>query len=84
MGPEIFKLFYTADLVRLIVDETNKYAKEVMTPAKFEKWEPITVKDFEAFLRFNILMGINSLPSIPDYWKKDSIYHYGPIAERTL
>ena len=27
-------------------------------------------------------MGINSLPSLHDYWKKDSTYHYAPVADR--
>ena len=31
---------------------------------------------------FNILMGINSLPSLAMYWGNDSIHHYAPIADR--
>ena len=27
-------------------------------------------------------MGINSLPALDDYWKKDSVYHYSPIADK--
>ena len=29
-----------------------------------------------------ILMGIVYLPSLCDYWKKDSIFHYSPIADK--
>ena len=29
-----------------------------------------------------ILMGIVHLPSLCDYWKKDSIFHYSPIADK--
>ena len=77
----IFKLYYTADLVQLITDQSNLYAKEVMNSERFEQWEKLTTRDLEAFLGFNILMGINSLPAIYDYWKKDPIYHYAPIAD---
>jgi len=53
-----------------------------MNVEKLEKWNPITTQELEAYFGFNILMGINCLPSIEDYWKKNPIYHYSPIAER--
>ena len=31
---------------------------------------------------FMILMGVVKLPSIPDYWKRDDIFNYGPISSR--
>ena len=40
--------------------------------------------DIEAFMGFNILMGINSLPSLAIYWGNDSIHHYAPIADYTV
>ena len=27
-------------------------------------------------------MGLVSLPSVEDYWKRTDVYHYGPIADR--
>lgn len=41
-----------------------------------------TVEDYRAFIAFHILMAINHLPSIDDYWKKDEFLHYLPIAKR--
>ena len=38
--------------------------------------------DLRAFFGFNLLMGINELPSVTDYWRKDPYYHYSPIADR--
>ena len=35
-----------------------------------------------AYMGFMILMGIVHLPSIYDYWKKDEVYHYSPVASR--
>ena len=29
-----------------------------------------------------MLMGINNLPEIYDYWRKDPVYHYAPVADR--
>ena len=33
-------------------------------------------------LGFCVLMGINHLPALDDYWSKDPMYHYSPIADR--
>ena len=37
---------------------------------------------FEAFMGFNLLMGLNPKPSVRDYWRKNPIYHYAPIADK--
>ena len=79
---ECFRLFYTSDLVRMIVEQSNLYAKEVMTDERFERWDPISTADLEAYFGFSFLMGINSLPALEDYWKKDPVYHYAPVADR--
>lgn len=33
-------------------------------------------------LGLSILMGVVNLPAIDDYWKKDEIFHYSPVASR--
>ena len=53
--------------------ETNKYAQETMNPLRYEKWKPLSTKEYEAYLGFTILIGINSLPSLDDYWRKNPI-----------
>ena len=40
----------------------------------------ITVEELKAFLGFCVLMRINSLPALKDYWKRDPAFHYVPIA----
>ena len=52
-----------------------------MSDEKYEKWDPISIEDLEAYFGFNILMGINSLSSLEDYWKKDPVYHYAPVSD---
>ena len=79
---EIFRLFFTSSLLSLISEQTNLYAKQVLTPEAFDKYEPITPREIEAYFGFMILMGINQLPTLHDYWRKDSTYHYSPIADR--
>jgi hypothetical protein len=49
---------------------------------KFAQWSQVTVPELQAYMGFMILMGIIHMPSIYDYWKKDDIYHYSPVASR--
>ena len=53
-----------------------------MGDVKYLLWTKITVEELKAFLGFCILMGINSLPALKDYWKRDPAFHYSPIADR--
>ena len=78
----IFKLFFTANIIQYIVDQTNKYALQCMSQVVYASWIPVTVAELEAYMGFMILMGIVQLPSVYDYWKRDPIYHYSPITSR--
>ena len=35
-----------------------------------------------AFLGMAIFMGVNQLPALARYWRKDPVFHYSPVAER--
>ncbi len=78
---EIFFLFFTSSLLEEIVRQTNAYAAECMGET-FDKWQPVTVDELCAYMGFMILMGLVQLPSIHDYWQRDEVYHYGPVADR--
>ena len=79
---DMFRLFFTTALLEYIVLQTNQYALECMSGEKYTNWSPLTVKELGAYFGFMILMGIVHLPSLCDYWKKDSIFHYSPIADK--
>ena len=49
----------------------SRYAEEVMGAERYSSWHNITLEDLKAFIGFNILMGINVLPSLDDYWQQD-------------
>ena len=51
--------------------QSNEYAKTVMGAEKYDKWAKMMVDELKAFLGFIILMGINHLPSLNDYWSRD-------------
>ena len=79
---EVFDLFFSPDLLQIIVRESNTYANIVMGNDKYEKWSKITVEEVKAFLGFSVLMGINHLPSLNDYWSRDPHLRYAPVADR--
>ena len=78
---EIFKLFMTSALVAMIVEQSNLYARQVLGDAA-DTWEDITENDIWAMFGFCILMGINKLPALHQYWSHNPVYHYRPVAER--
>jgi len=53
-----------------------------MGSEKYASWRKITRDDVTAFLGFSILMEINVLPSLDDYWQRDKNLRYAPVAER--
>ena len=79
---EVFDLFFSPDLMEKIVKESNAYAKIAMGDEKYEKWSKIIVDELKAFLGFSVLMGINHLPSLNDYWSRDPHLRYAPVADR--
>ena len=79
---EVFELFFSDDLLDIIVEESNRYASQVMGDERYREWRKITHEEVKAFFGFSILMGIDHLPSVDDYWSEDPLLHYAPIADR--
>lgn len=79
---DVFDPIFSPDLMGKIVKESNNYAKSAMSDEKYDKWLEITVDELKAFLGFSVLMGINHLPSLNDYWSRDPRLWYAPVADR--
>ena len=77
---ELFSLFVGDEVVDHIVRETNTYAEQCLAETG-ETWST-TAAEIRAYIGFHILMGINRLPEMRDYWAKDEKLHYSPIASR--
>ena len=78
---EIFRLFFTLEILQHIVDQTNKYAFQCIGSPAILSWDILTAEDLQAYMGFMILMGLAHLPSLSD-WSKDPIFHYSAIASR--
>ena len=77
---ELFSLFFDDEVIDIIVRETNVYAQQCLVNTT-TTWST-TSDEIRAYIGFHILMGINRLPEIRDYWAKDEKLHYTPIASR--
>ena len=53
-----------------------------MGEERYREWDKMTDEEFKAYLGFNILMGINKLPSLDDYWSRNPLLRYSPVADR--
>ena len=79
---EVFELMFTPSVIDTIVEQTNLYAKQVMGDDKYAAWEEVSTDELKAYLGFCILMGINQLPALNDYWSSDHTLRYSPIANK--
>ena len=83
---ELFLQLFTPELIDTIVIETNRYAVLCLEAAHsgddpLPQWET-NGDELKAYFGFSILMGMNRLPDIYDYWSLDETFHYFPVASR--
>nr|XP_046188550.1 piggyBac transposable element-derived protein 4-like [Oncorhynchus gorbuscha] len=77
---ECFKLFLTEELVGEIVEETNRYALELLEKrepgvrGKLAKWVTTTISEMYTFLVTVLLMGIVKKNSLREYWSTDPMF----------
>ena len=81
-----FLTLFTHEFLEHIVRETNRYAEQCISATHQGDGPPptwtTTLGEVKAFIGFAILMGINELPEIRDYWSTNDPLHYFPVASR--
>ncbi|KAG8238673.1 hypothetical protein J437_LFUL018388 [Ladona fulva] len=76
---DYFLLFFNADLVAFIVNETNNYgevnanSKDLSPKSRIQSWEKLTCNEFYVFLALCFLMPHVRKHSIPEYWSQDPL-----------
>ena len=74
----VFRTVFTEEILNLITDQTNIYGKgkkQSSSQRKNCKWEDVSKKEIESFLRLVLLMGINDLSNRKLYWSKNMLFH---------
>ena len=67
----IFCLFFSLEQMEIIVKNTNIYAY-IKNTGEGRKWKDLTIEEFRIWLAILIYSGVFKLPSIEDFWNKDS------------
>ena len=68
---EFFQLFVTEELVDMVVEETNRYARQYITRKPDPKWHDTNRKEMNAFFGLHVLLGYHKLPDTTLFWSKD-------------
>jgi hypothetical protein len=74
---DLFSLYFTDNLISLLVKHTNLYAIQKGA----QDWKVINEKELHIFFGILIYMGIYHCPELPDYWNsnKESLKPFHPI-----
>lgn len=90
IGPmDYFKLFFTDEIIELMVIETNRNAQQFLNTqrvsrgSRFSFWQPINKNDMEKFMGLLLWMGLVNMTSIADYWSKAERYK-NSVASNTM
>ena len=68
----IFCIFFTTSLIEMIVQETNRYADEMLPHTK-TVWAPVSADDIMCFLASLLMMGNVRKPTLKSYWSTDTM-----------
>ena len=68
---EMFSKFFDESLLSEIVRQTNLYTAQCLCAANSHTTWETNVAELRAYIGFHVLMGIQHLPEIRDYWSTD-------------
>ena len=68
---DFFTFMFGEDLFDKIV-ETNRYARQMLADNKhLARWRDVTKAEVKAYFGMCVIMGMNILPKVADYWSVD-------------
>lgn len=70
---DYFRILFPDSLFEHMVEQTNNYAlyRQRRSGKSDPHWHPTDVREMQAYVGLNILMGINQLPDTGMYWASD-------------
>jgi len=76
---DFYSLFIDDEVLNLLVIETNRYARDLLsTPrgpkSRLNKWVDVDTVEIKIFLGIVMWMGLNPLPTLASYWSKNELY----------
>ncbi|XP_069815791.1 piggyBac transposable element-derived protein 4-like [Dendropsophus ebraccatus] len=86
---DFFQLFFSADLLQLMVEQTNLYAEQFIAahPNSFlaqpNRWHPTNCAELLKYWGLVLNMGLNKKTEVRSYWSTDVLYHC-PLYRNTM
>lgn len=86
---EYFRLFFTEDIMALIVKESNKFygfmiAGKILHPhSRFLQWHDTDINEMYSFLALVMLMGLTPRQNYKEYWSTDPLLRQ-PIFSKVM
>ncbi|KAL6459322.1 hypothetical protein MHYP_G00327940 [Metynnis hypsauchen] len=71
---DLFQLFFPADAVETICQNTNKQAAKNVAKGKKYKWTDVVVDEFYKFLGILMFTALVPLNHISDFWRRNNIF----------
>ena len=71
---DFFKVFFTDDMMNMIVTDTNRYASQKQQQVPDKKWVPVTLIELNAWIGLRLYMSVKNLPSVAEYWSMDWMF----------
>ena len=68
---DFFQLFIADELCDMIVEETNRYARQCIARKPDPQWQNTSREEMQAFFGLHVLFGYHNLPETSLYWSKD-------------
>jgi hypothetical protein len=84
---QVFELFWSFNILRDIVNETNRYATsrngDGILPGG-AGWQLFTIAEFKAWLAIWLYMGMKRQPNMKSYWMKEGLIFHCLIISKTI
>jgi hypothetical protein len=83
---QLFELFWSFNILREIVNETNWYATSRTSDGELPRsasWELFKIAELKAWLAIWLYMGMKKQPNMKSYLKEGSVFHC-PIISKIM
>lgn len=79
-----FRLFITEYIVSYMVQESNRYAQQILGEEEYNNFTMISIEDMNKFMCLLIYIGICDLPSYEMFWKKKDNPFYNDFCSNIM
>lgn len=71
---DLFKLFFTDDVLLTLCNNTNKQAAKNISKGKKYSWTHLTTQELQKFWGLNFYCALVKVSAVQDYWRTNSVF----------